>query len=201
MIGRLKGTLIEKAPPNLLMDVQGVGYELQAPMSTFYRLPLNEAMVVLHTHLVIREDQHQLFGFFEHRERELFRLLIKVNGVGPKMALAILSGMDGDAFVRCIQQADIAMLSRVPGIGKKTAERLVIEMRDRIGAMGAGVGQGAIPVVAAETRQSHTAEAESALVALGYKPPEAAKAIARVDAPGLGTEELIRLALKNMISR
>lgn len=132
MIGRLRGEIVVKRPPHLLVDVGGVGYELEAPMSTFYDLPAVGAAVLLHTHLVIREDAHVLYAFAREAERALFRSLLRVSGVGPKMALAILSGMNADEFARCVQRDDAAALSRLPGIGKKTAERLIIEMRDRL---------------------------------------------------------------------
>ena len=138
MIARLTGTLIEKQPPVLVVDVNGVGYELEAPMSTFYKVTLG-ATVTLHVHQVVREDANLLYGFASREERDMCRTLLKVNGVGPKMALAILSGMEADAFAACIRQGDVTTLTRSPGVGKKTAERLIIEMRDRVGDGTAGL--------------------------------------------------------------
>lgn len=203
MIARLSGILIEKKAPHLVLDVQGVGYELQAPMTTFYNLPEVNQKVELHTHFVVREDAQLLFGFAELRERDLFRFLIKVNGVGPKLGLAILSGMEASVFVQCVQNNDANALVRLPGIGKKTAERLLIEMRDRIGdwessASDAVEALGEVqqrPLSAPDFRK----DAESALVALGYKPHEASKAVAAVKESGASTEALIRAALQNML--
>ncbi len=183
MIGHLRGRLAAKHPPQLLVDVGGVGYEVEAPMSTFYGLPAVGAEVSLHTHLVVREDAHVLFGFGSERERSLFRELIKVSGVGPRIALAILSGVSVDEFHRAIETEDVASLVRVPGIGRKIAERLVIEMRDRLKGV-AGAGGGAMP------------GSPSALVALGYKPAEVTKLLQRVDPSVTSTEELIRHALR-----
>ncbi len=201
MIARIKGTLLEKQPPQLLVDVSGVGYELEAPMTTFYQLPEIGQTVVLHTHFVVREDAQLLYGFYERQERELFRTLIRVNGVGPKMALAILSGIEGDEFVRCVQDNDIQSLVKIPGIGKKTAERLVIEIRDRLVIlMGGSSGLNSGSVIEKLTPQSAVSEAESALMALGYKPKEAAKAVSAFDTVGLSSEEIIRRALKSMVN-
>ncbi len=189
MIGRLHGTLLLKQPPALLIDVQGVGYELEAPMSTFYTLPESGAQVTVYTHFVVREDAHLLYGFATLLERGLFRDLIRVNGVGPRLALAILSGMDVHAFVRCITEADTAALIRVPGVGKKTAERLVVEMRDRIEAQTSD-----IPSV---TRTpSAVDDAINALLTLGYRPPEAARLVQSVRGENFSVEELIRRALQ-----
>lgn len=206
MIGRITGTLLEKKAPELLVDVAGIGYEVQAPMSTFYQLPATGQGVVLHTHLVVREDAHQLFGFFEQQERELFRALIKVNGIGPKVALAILSGVPADEFVRLVHNNDVSALTKIPGIGKKTAERLVLDMRDRLKSWqstGAGADDVALPGpdMASDSRQG-SEEAETALIALGYKPAEAARMVVRVlrDQPELNrSEEIIRLALRAML--
>ena len=204
MIGRLRGTLIEKQPPFLLLDVQGVGYELQAPMTTFYRLPALGAEVTLHTHLSITENLHQLFGFADQRDRSLFRTLIKVNGVGPKLGIAILSGMESDDIARCVRDDNIAALTKVPGIGKKTAERLVIELRDRLKNWDLPhsdlLAHSEIQQIAGNN-DIH-AEAESALISLGYKPVEAAKMIsaASKQKPDAKSEELIRLALRSMAS-
>ena len=204
MIGRLRGTLIEKQPPFLLLDVQGVGYELQAPMTTFYRLPALGAEVTLHTHLSITENLHQLFGFADQRDRSLFRTLIKVNGVGPKLGSAILSGMESDDIARCVRDDNIVALTKVPGIGKKTAERLVIELRDRLKNWDLPhsdlLAHSEIQQIAGDN--DIYAEAESALISLGYKPVEAAKMIsaASKQKPDAKSEELIRLALRSMAS-
>lgn len=203
MIGRLRGILIEKQPPYLLLEVGGVGYELQAPMTTFYRLPALGVEVTLHTHLSITENLHQLFGFIDQRDRALFRTLIKVNGVGPKLAIAILSGMESDDIARCVRDDNTAALTKVPGIGKKTAERLVIELRDRLktwGSAGETLAQNeALPLSATN---DIFAEAESALIALGYKPTDASKmiALAARQQPDARSEDLIRLALRSMAS-
>ena len=197
MIGRLRGEIVAKRPPHLLVDVNGVGYELEAPMSTFYDLPAVGAAVLLHTHLVIREDAHVLYGFAREAERALFRALLRVSGVGPKMALAILSGMNADEFSRCVQRDDTAALSRLPGIGKKTAERLIIEMRDRLARLDDDALAGAVRARAAGAgAPSAVEDAVSALVALGYKAPEASRMVRAVAADGLGSEDLIRAALK-----
>lgn len=205
MITHLHGTLVEKQPPQLIIDVQGIGYEIDAPMTTFYRLPAVGELVQLFTHQVIREDAHILYGFATRDERTLFRALIKVNGVGPKVALAILSGMEAPQFVRCITTHDIGALTRIPGIGKKTAERLVVEMQDRLpdtlgtalNAAGQGKDQKGRPALS--PLQHSIAEAEAALIALGYKPQEAARAISAIDTEGLKSEDIIRLSLKNMV--
>ena len=202
MIGRLVGLLAEKQPPYLLLDVNGVGYELQAPMTTFYRLPNLGGKVTLHTHLSITENLHQLFGFIDQRDRSLFRTLIKVNGVGPKLAIAILSGMEADDIARCVRDDDVIALTKVPGIGKKTAERLVIELRDRLKNWDLPesdlLAHSEIQQIAAPS--DNFAEAESALIALGYKPTEAAKMVSTVakQQPQASREELIRLALRSM---
>jgi Holliday junction DNA helicase RuvA len=202
MIGRLRGTLISKNPPTLLVDVNGVGYELEAPMSTFYQLPGPDTEVTLHTHLIVREDAQILCGFASEGERRLFRSLIRVNGVGAKLALAILSGMSADEFARCINDNDIASLTRLPGVGKKTAERLIIEMRDRLADWEPA---GGVALRATESGTTPVAEPEreaiSALVALGYRPQEASRLVQRVDSDGLGSEDIIREALKASISR
>lgn len=202
MIGRLKGILLEKRAPDLLLDVNGVGYELLAPMSTFYQLPPVGQGVVLFTHLVVREDAHQLFAFLEEQERALFRALIKVTGIGPKVALAILSGVPADEFVRLVQTNDINALTKIPGIGKKTAERLVLDMRDRLAAWQAAPSQGMTVVQKSAGSNQLSEDAETALIALGYKPQDAARMVIRVlkDKPGIErSEEIIRLALRAMV--
>jgi len=202
VIGRLRGTLAEKQPPHLIVDVNGLGYELEVPMTTLYRLPKVGEAVTLHTHLVVREDAHLLYGFHEKRERELFRELIRLNGVGPKLALALMSGLDVDELVRCVQAQDASALVKVPGVGKKTAERLLVELKDRFKAwetspaMFALVPNGPLPLASVSSAE---ADAVSALISLGYKPQEASKAVAAVDAKGLSSEELIRRSLKGMI--
>ncbi|HEY8331673.1 MAG TPA: Holliday junction branch migration protein RuvA [Pseudomonas sp.] len=199
MIGRLRGTLAEKQPPHVLLEVGGVGYELEVPMSTLYRLPGVGEPLTLHTHLVVREDAHLLYGFAEKRERELFRELIRLNGVGPKLALALMSGLEVDELVRCVQTGDTKALTRVPGVGKKTAERLLVELKDRFQVWESMPGA---PLVVEPARAASVSSAEadavSALVALGFKPAEASRAVALVDEDGLSSEELIRRALKGM---
>jgi Holliday junction DNA helicase RuvA len=197
VIGFLRGRLVAKHPPTLLLDVNGVGYEVEAPMSTFYGLPNTGSEVSLHTHLVVREDAHVLFGFGTERERSLFRELIKVSGVGPRIALGILSGASVDEFHRCVEAQDAAALTRIPGIGRKTAERLIVEMRDRLKGLASGTPfevRGA-PGAGAPA-PSPQAEAFSALVALGYKPPEVTRLLQKVDPSVTTTEELIRHALR-----
>ena len=195
MIGFLKGRLAAKNPPFLLIDVNGVGYELEAPMSTFYGLPAAGEAVALFTHLVVREDAHILFGFGTEGERRLFRGLLKVSGVGPKIALGILSGASVEDFLRTIEAEDVAMLTRIPGIGRKTAERVIIEMRDSVKKLTMSAsGADSAPAFAAPA--SPQSEAYAALVALGYKPPEVMRLLKAADEPGLSTTELIRRALK-----
>jgi len=200
MIGRLKGEIVAKHPPQVLIDVAGVGYEVEAPMSTFYDLPGVGESVTLITHLVVREDAHILYGFLRERDRALFRSLLKVTGVGAKMALAILSGMDAQRFVLCVEQEDITALSCLPGIGKKTAQRLVMEMKDRIMDLGfqavpaAGAWLGAAADSTAEP--SALSDAVSALIALGYRPVDANRMARSVDDGAKTSEEIIRAALK-----
>ncbi len=199
MIGYLHGVLREKQPPALLIEVQGVGYEIEAPMTTFYDLPAVGEPVRLYTHLAVREDAHTLYGFSKLSDRTLFRTLIKVNGVGAKLALTILSGMEAGLFAACVQAGDTASLVKLPGVGKKTAERLVVEMRDRLSdwdVSGAAV-TGKVPVADV---LNPVEEAVSALVALGYKPADASRMVRAVDVDGLGTEEIIRSALQSMVS-
>jgi Holliday junction DNA helicase RuvA len=195
VIGFLKGRLALKQPPTLMVDVNGVGYELEAPMSTFYGLPAAGEPVALFTHLVVREDAHVLFGFGTESERRLFRGLLKVSGVGPKIALGILSGASVEDFLRIVEAEDIAMLTRIPGIGRKTAERVIIEMRDSVHKLAAPPArEGTALNLAASSPQS---EAFAALVALGYKPPEVTRLLKAADEPGLSTTEIIRRALKS----
>jgi Holliday junction DNA helicase RuvA len=198
MIGFLKGRLALKQPPMLLVDVNGVGYELEAPMSTFYGLPATGEPVGLHTHLVVREDAHILYGFGTDGERRLFRALLKVSGVGPKIALGILSGVSVDDFVRIIEAEDVAMLTRIPGIGRKTAERVIIEMRDSVQKF-AAPASGGVPAAAVGGAPSAQSEAFAALIALGYKPPEVVRLLKSADEPGLSTTDIIRRALKSAV--
>lgn len=197
MIGRLRGVLVDKQAPYLLLDVHGVGYEIAAPMSTFYQLPAAGQEITLHTHLIIREDLHALYGFASEQERVLFRALVKVSGVGAKLALTILSGISVEAFVQCVHLGDGDSLARLPGIGKKTAQRLIVEMRDRLGQAPAGGGGDAPPSAATMGgRPSPAEEALNALIALGYKQAEASRLLGAVDSAGLDSEELIRRALQ-----
>ncbi|MCG5517067.1 MULTISPECIES: Holliday junction branch migration protein RuvA [unclassified Ectothiorhodospira] len=196
MIGRLRGVLVLKQPPQLMVEVNGVGYELEAPLSTFYELPQAGEEVILHTHLHVREDAHVLFAFASLDERALFRSLIRVSGVGAKMALAILSGMSAEAFHRCVMDNDLTTLTRLPGIGRKTAERLIIEMRDKvtaqIQAQGTLGGGGTIPAGPTDP----TGDAVAALVSLGYKPQEASRLVSKVEGESDSSEDMIRRALK-----
>lgn len=201
MIGLLRGKLIIKQAPDLMLDVNGVGYELQASMTTFYDLPELQAEVTLYTHFVVREDAQILFGFSSQAERELFRHLLKVNGVGPKMALAIVSGMSPLEFRQVIHASDIARLSRIPGVGKKTAERLVIELRDRLAKVDeASEMSASSPSPALAPSTSTSDEAVNALLALGYKPAQASKMIAAYGNQELSVEEMIRQALRASLS-
>jgi holliday junction DNA helicase RuvA len=199
VIGFLKGRLAVKQPPFLMVDVNGVGYEMEAPMSTFYGLPAAGEPVALFTHLVVREDAHILYAFGTDGERRLFRGLLKVSGVGPKIALGILSGASVDDFLRIVEAEDIAMLTRIPGIGRKTAERVIIEMRDSVKklSMPAEGGSSAGMGVGTGTAMTSQSEAFSALIALGYKPPEVIRLLKAVDEPDLATTEIIRRALKS----
>ncbi len=194
MIGSLAGVLAQKSPPQLLLEVGGVGYELEAPMSTFYSLPALGQPVRLLTHLVVREDAHILYGFASAEERVLFRNLLKVSGVGPRIALAILSGVTVAAFAAAVRSEDAALLTRIPGVGRKIAERLIVEMRDRLDAPAfAAPLPGGAP--AATGPGGAEAEAYGALLALGYKPQEATQMLKGAE-PGLSTEDLIRRALQ-----
>ena len=201
MIAWMHGVLREKHPPLLLVDIGGVGYEMEAPMTTFYDLPAVGEPVTLHLHHVVREDAQHLYAFARRAERDLFRRLLRVSGVGAKLGLAILSGMDAGGFGRCVLEGDAASLSRLPGIGKKTAERLIMEMRDRIDADSplaapgrAGSGAGPAP-----QRDDPVAEAVRALIALGLKPAEASRRVHAVGADGLACEEIVRRALQSMV--
>ena len=201
MIGRIKGKLITRQPPELLVDVNGVGYELEAPMSTFYQLPAVGEDVILHTHMVVREDAQLLYAFSTLAERKMFRDLIRINGVGPKLGLTILSGISAQDFARAVQEGDASALTRLPGVGKKTAERLIVELRDKLGEEftslsddAASASAGIDPVPA-----SPVSDAVSALTALGYKAQEASRMVRAVDASGLETEAIIRAALQGAV--
>ena len=197
MIARLAGTLIAKVPPLLVIDVAGVGYEVEAPLSVFYDLPEIGQPVVLLTHLQVKEDAHTLYGFGSESERLLFRQLLKISGIGAKLALTILSGASGDDLARYVATADTAALTRLPGIGKKTAERIIIELRDKLDAFAPSVGAtlpGGLPRPAGAA-----SEATHALGALGYKPQEAGRMVRGVAKPGMSAEEIIRLALQSTV--
>jgi len=203
MIGRITGKLLEKQPPFVLVDVNGVGYEIEAPMSTFYQLPEITSSVTLHTHLIVREDAQILCGFASETERRLFRILLKTNGVGAKLALGILSGISVDDFILCVSNSDSKTLTRLPGVGKKTAERLLIEVKDRIKDWGLPTIEASasgISVVPAAQNNTHVArqEAVTALVALGYKPPEASRMVEQVKSEdeSNSSEDIIKAALK-----
>ncbi|HEY9545803.1 MAG TPA: Holliday junction branch migration protein RuvA [Solimonas sp.] len=194
MIGRISGRLVLKQPPLLLVDVGGVGYEVEAPMSTFYKLPATGETVTLQTHQTVREDAHLLFGFATATEKTLFRELIKISGVGPKLALTVLSGVSVEDFWNTIRAGDVARLTKLPGVGRKTAERLVIEMRDKAGAEGeTGAG------IRLAVDGSALGEAKSALAALGYKPAEIQRFTEAVYKDGMSTEQIIQEALKRAV--
>ena len=192
MIGRLRGILVAKQPPWIVVDVGGVGYELEAPMSTFYDLPETGREVTLCTHYAVREDTVALYGFLREGERSLFRGVQKVSGIGAKTALAVLSGVSVEEFARLVQVGDIAALTRIPGIGKKTAERIVVELRDRVDALSAG----GVPGLTGGVPQDPVSEASVALQSLGYKPNEVSRLVKDASAPGDSAEDIIRKALK-----
>ena len=194
MIGFLNGTLVSKRPPELTLEVAGVGYELEAPMSTFYRLPDTGEPLTLRTHLLVREDAHLLYGFATEAERSLFRNLLKVSGVGARIALGILSGISAEGFRRCVFERDLVTLVRIPGIGRKTAERLMVEMADRLDPPDSDIHE--------PDRTSTRAEGEArdALLVLGYRPAEVKRMLAEVKTAGLSSEQLIREALKRVHS-
>ena len=195
MIGFVRGKLVVKTPPHLTVDVGGVGYDIEAPMSTFYTLPAIGSDVRLLTHLVVREDAHILYGFGSQEERALFRNLLKVSQIGPKIALAILSGVSVDGFATLVKLQDSSALTRIPGVGRKTAERVLLEMRDRLDALSAAASGGASPVLASSTE----GEAWTALVALGYKPAEVTQMLKPLTGSGGSTEDLIRRALQGAV--
>ena len=191
MIGSLRGKLTLKQPPSLMVELAGLGYELQAPMSTFYQLPDTGSELFLYTHLIVREDARELYGFASLDERALFRALIRISGVGGRMALSILSGMSAEDFAACIQRNDAATLIKIPGVGKKTAERLIVEMKDRVGELGvAAAAQAAAGIAGAQQ------EAYSALIALGYRAPEVSRMLQDIETADRTVEDIIRLALQ-----
>ncbi|BBI91319.1 Holliday junction branch migration protein RuvA [Serratia symbiotica] len=201
MIGRLRGNILEKQPPLVLLEANGVGYEVYMPMTCFYQLPELGQEAIVFTHFVVREDAQLLYGFNDKQERALFRELIKVNGVGPKLALAILSGMSAQQFVSAVEHEEITTLIKLPGVGKKTAERLVVEMKDRFkglnGDLFTNSSGSSLPATAVQTADNDTeAEAVSALVALGYKPQEASRMVSKIAKSGADCETLIRDALR-----
>jgi len=197
VIGLLRGKILDKRPPQLLMDVHGVGYEVDAPMTTFYELPAVGEEVTLFTHLAVPEDAHTLYGFAKRTDRELFRSLLKVNGVGARLALAILSGMETRVFISCVQAGDASALVKLPGIGKKTAERLIIELRDRL-ELPAEKATSAASTLAIPAA-SPVEDAVSALVGLGYKPQEASRMVRAFETANLSSEEIIRSALQTVV--
>ncbi|MBE2898862.1 Holliday junction branch migration protein RuvA [Pasteurellaceae bacterium 20609_3] len=201
MIGRLQGILIEKQPPEILLDVNGVGYELLLPMTSFYALPETGASATLFTHMVVREDAHLLFGFMQKRDRTLFRELIKTNGVGPKLALAILSAMSVDEFSYAIEREELSKLVKIPGVGKKTAERLLVELKGKFKDVKPHffVDNVADLPNAQPLDDDPASEAVAALISLGYKAPEAEKMVKRVAQAGMSSEMLIRDALKSAL--
>ena len=201
MIGLIQGTIILKSPPMLLIDVQGVGYEIEAPMTTFYQLPETGENVQLYTHLVVRDDAHLLYGFATQDERLLFRTLIKVNGVGARMALTILSGMETSEFAICVNEGHVDRLVRLPGVGKKTAERLIVEMRDRLPRSLQHAHHRRDQADQISSAGQATEDAISALIGLGYKPQEASRYVMAVADDSKSSEDIIRDALKASVSR
>jgi len=196
MIACLRGVLLDKRPPTLVLDVHGVGYELDAPMTTFYDLPATGEDVTVHTHMVVREDAQMLFAFSDAAQRDVFRSLLKISGVGPRVALAILSTLSTSDFFDAVSDNDVARLTRVPGIGRKTAERLMVEMRDRV--LKQIDESGERPAAAAERRDNPVEDAVGALIALGYKAPEASRAVRELNTDGVSSEDLIRQALRQL---
>jgi len=197
MIARLAGTLIHKQPPLMVIDVAGIGYEVEAPLSVFYDLPELGQSVVILTHLSIKDDSHTLYGFSSEAERTLFRQLLKISGIGAKLALTILSGASGEELARYVAERDSASLTRLPGIGKKTADRIIIELRDKLDLIpfASTVATGSSPAIPADA----VSEAITALNALGYKPQESSSMVRKVAEPEMSVEEIIRLALQSMV--
>lgn len=204
MIGRLTGKILVKKPPELLLDVNGVGYQVLASMQTFYKLPAEGENISVHTHMVVREDAQLLYGFYDLQERSLFRTLIKVNGVGPKLALTILSSVSPTTFVNCVMDNDTASLIKLPGVGKKTAERLIVEMRDRLEDWQTNdIDLATVPDMQRSeitVRRAVVQDAISALISLGYRSQEASKVVAKVEQVDRSSEDMIREALKLMVS-
>ncbi len=202
MIGQLQGILLEKQPPQLMLDVNGVGYEIDASMNTFYHLPEIGQKVILYTHFVVREDAQLLYGFYNREERALFRTLLKVNGVGPKLGLTILSSIEPNEFIRCVINNDTDSLVRLPGVGKKTAERLIIEMRDKVSNLNQTAAICTMPLATSDgsSRNQTTQDAIAALIALGYKPQAASRAVSKVDDGKMTSEEIIRQSLREMVT-
>lgn len=199
MIGFLRGKIISKQPPELLLDVQGVGYDITCPMTTFYTLPTEGTEISILTHFVVREDAQLLYGFKDKRDRELFRTLIKISGVGPKLAITILSGITADEFVACIQRDDAGRLQSIPGIGGKTAKRLIVETRDKLKDWQIqDQTLQAEQQILSDPENSASQDAIAAMISLGYKPADAKKAVSRVYEPGQSSEVIIRMALKEM---
>jgi len=205
MIGRITGVLLVKEDQQALIDVQGVAYEVEVPLNTFFRLPEPGAALTLHTHFIVREDAQLLFGFMDEKERSLFRVLIRINGVGPKLALTMLSGMEVSEFVSCVQRDDVAALVKIPGVGKKTAERLIVEVKDKLEEWQGHTGTSDTGEASSRHKQNNSIEeAETALISLGYKPQEASRAVIasakNLEESGqvADSESLIRAALKNM---
>jgi len=194
MIGSLNGLIISKKPSEVLLEVNGIGYEVYIPLSTSFKLPSVDQTVQLLTHLIVREDQHTLYGFITEDERKLFRALIKISGVGPKLALTILSGINVEGFIRSVQMQDVDTLVHLPGIGKKTAERLLVEMKDKVGQMGDIALNDAIESKDLRIIQ----EAHNALTSLGYKSVEARKILDGIDSNGLTVEALLKQALQSL---
>jgi len=199
MIARLAGTLIYKQPPLMVIDVGGVGYELEAPLSVFYDLPEVGQAVVILTHLSIKDDSHTLYGFSSEAQRTLFRQLLKISGIGAKLALTILSGASGDELARYVAERDSASLTRLPGIGKKTADRIIIELRDKLDAI--PLSAVSVPAGGQPLPGDSISEATKALNALGYKPQEASRMVRSVAVPDMSVEEIIRLALQSTVKQ
>lgn len=197
MISRLQGVLVEKRPPWVVIDCHGVGYELEVPMTTVWTLPELNTTVMLLTHLIVRDDAHLLVGFATESERKLFRSLIKVSGIGAKVALGILSGIETEEFVQCVHESNTARLTALPGIGKKTAERLIIEMRDRVGDWAPPTTF--VPAPSGKASANAVSDAISGLIALGYKPPEASLLVLELDSAGKTSEDIIREVLKRLV--
>jgi Holliday junction DNA helicase RuvA len=199
MIGSLRGRLTAKHPPVLLIEVNGIGYEVHAPMPTIYQLPALQQEVFLYIHHLVREDAQQLFGFSSDEERQLFRSLLRINGVGAKMALGILSGMSVDELSQCVRDGDAARLTRIPGVGNKTAQRLLVELRDRLPDWSGADGTTTLPATSTPAVADPVADAISGLVALGYKPQEASRYVHAIDGRDKRSEDIIREVLKSLV--